>query len=202
MPSNFEVILFDLGGVLLELGPSPVPERAIEGRRGLKLGDWFSSETAIAFEKGAIGPESFARALIAELDLDCHADELIEHFSAWPRGLYPGAAELLEHLRSSHRLALLTNTNELHWRRFVDEIGLPQRVDHVFASHQIGLVKPEADIYRYILAQLDCAASRVLFIDDNAENVAGAKSLGLEAVQAQGLRQVEAALARHGIILS
>ena len=146
MIRNIQVILFDLGGVLLELGPSPVPAHALPDGRRFDLRNWFHSETAIAFETGRIDASRFARTMVDELELDCSHGELIEFFTAWPRGLYPGVPELLDSLRENYRLAVLSNTNALHWPRLVDEFDLPRRVDAVFASHRLGLAKPEAGV--------------------------------------------------------
>ncbi len=199
MSQAIEVILFDLGGVLVELGPNPVPERALKPAQRFRLAEWFGSETAMAFETGAIDSEDFARRLIDELQLDCSSAELIEHFTAWPRALYPGVAKMLESLRARYRLAILTNTNALHWPRVVDEFELPRRVDAIFASHRLGLAKPAEAIFLKVCTALETKPQSILFIDDNERNVTAAAALGFQACFAHGFAELKRALESRGI---
>jgi FMN phosphatase YigB (HAD superfamily) len=62
-------------------------------------------------------------------------------------------------------------------------------------------VKPDREIYDYVLAELGCPASKVLFLDDNQINVDGARIAGLHAERARGTNEARAALARHGLTL-
>ncbi len=195
-----ELILFDLGGVLLELGPSPVPKHLLPEGGGFSLAEWFRSDAAIAFEKGLIDSEAFAGALIAELGLEGETAEILDHFSAWPRGLFPGATELLQQLRHNYRLAILTNTNALHWSRFVDELGLTDLVEQVFASHQLALVKPDPAIFQHVAATLALEPGQILFIDDNPSNVAAANELGFIARQVRGFDEMLQTLSQCGIL--
>lgn len=200
MSKSIEVILFDLGGVLVELGASPVPADALPDGNAFSLTDWFRSEAAIAFEKGTNTAANFAQALIADLGLNCSEERLIEHFTYWPTGLFPGALELLKHLQQDYRLAILTNTNELHWPRFSAEFELLEHVEHIFASHQLAMAKPEPGIYQHVLTTLDVEPDQVLFLDDNSENVKGALELGITAHLVNGFDQLKHILKAQGII--
>ncbi len=200
MSIEIDVILFDLGGVLLELGPSPIPRDALKHNRQFELVDWFSSDTAIAFETGRIGAGQFARSLIDGLELSCSEDELIDFFTAWPRGLFPGVPELLDQLRGRYRLALLTNTNELHWPRIVTEFELPRHFDAVFASHLLGLAKPAREIYLQVSESLGTAPESILFVDDNAANVTAAAALGFQARLVRGFDELETTLRAQALI--
>lgn len=200
MRDSIDVILFDLGGVLVELGPSPLPAGAIADDRAFDLRDWFKSEAAIAFEKGTNSAEVFAAALISELDLSCSRQALIDHFAGWPRGLFPGAHELLEQLCKSYQLAILTNTNELHYARFHDEFRLTEYTQHIFASHQLAMAKPEPEIYRHVISTLQIEPERILFLDDNHDNIAAAREQRIEAHHIEGFDQLEQFLSTQGII--
>lgn len=200
MNKSIEVILFDLGGVLVELGASPVPVDALTGGNTFSLADWFKSDAAIAFEKGTCTAADFAQALIADLGLNCSEKRLIEHFTDWPTGLFPGAQKLLKHLRQNYRLAILTNTNELHWPRFIAEFELLEHVEYIFASHQLAMVKPEAGIYQHVLTTLGVEPGQVLFLDDNPDNVKGARKLGIAAHLVNDFDQLKHFLKAQGII--
>ena len=103
MTNPFDVILFDLGGVLVELGPSPLPRSLLPVDLEFTLADWFHSETALAFEKGLISRQEFADRLIEDLGLQCGREQVMDAFAAWPIGLYAGASELLAIPRSQVR---------------------------------------------------------------------------------------------------
>lgn len=197
---SIDVVLFDLGGVLVELGASPLPDGALPTDQSFALADWFRSDAAIEFEKGRNPADCFARSMIAELNLRCSADQLTEHFTRWPKGLFPGARELLQDLQRNYRLAILTNTNELHWPRFITEFGLSEYVEHIFASHQLAMAKPEPAIYRHVLRVLDTDPQRILFVDDNAANVEAALELGFTAAQVTGFDSLKQFLMAQAMI--
>lgn len=191
---SFDVILFDLGGVLIETRERPVPSHWLPENARLELSEWSVSETATAFEMGALSPRQFAAALQTEFGIRAGVDDILVEFTKWPVGFYNGAPELLTTLRSTHELAVLSNTNPLHWPRVIDEFRLPDYCNRLFASHQLGLVKPDPEIFRVVLEALGAAAERVLYFDDNAANVDAAAALGLRSLQVRGIEQVRRAL--------
>ncbi len=199
MSRDIDVILLDVGGVLVELGPSPVPVEVLPDGSDFDQRRWFESHTSVAFHTGRIDAEDFAEATLEELGLDCGKQEFIDHFTAWPRGLFAGVPELLESLRDEYRLAILTNTNALHWPRFIDEFDLSRRVDTIFASHQLGLAKPDTAIFRQVCARLDVAPRSILFLDDGAENVGAAAALGFRSSLVEGFDGLVETLRIHGV---
>ena len=91
-----QLVLFDLGGVLIELGGVE------EFRRLIGAGDetevwrrWLSSPSVRRYERGLCDREAFATAMDEEHSLAMAPEEFLEIFGAWPRGLLPGAAELV-----------------------------------------------------------------------------------------------------------
>ena len=190
-----EVLLFDAGGVLIDLGDEPLP-----GFRVQELGAWLRSPIALAFEKGLTSADEFAAAWIDSIDLDCDAATLIEHFRRWPIGPYAGVPALLSRLVVDYRIAILTNTNELHWPRFTDEFGLDRYAERIFASHQLGMAKPDAEIFHFVIDQLGSAPDRILFVDDNLANVDAARATGLRAERVGGFEELLRTLAALAII--
>ena len=200
MADSYDVILFDLGGVLVELGKSPIPANVKVDESHFSLADWFGSDTAKSFEKGAIAATEFAAAMISDLKIDCSSEQLIDHFTWWPQGMFPQSGELLRQLRRNHRLAVLTNTNELHWPRITDEFELEQLVDHIFASHLLAMIKPESEIFHHVIERLDTEPASILFLDDNLNNIQAALELGIDARLVSGIEQVTRTLAMLELI--
>jgi putative hydrolase of the HAD superfamily len=97
--------------------------------------------------------------------------------------------------------ALLTNNSDLVIR-YIDRLapGLREAVGpDLFASASLGAAKPDPEVYRRCLNRLGVLPETVLFVDDLAENVAGARQVGLFAHHFTGVAGFREALAAHGL---
>jgi len=192
------VILFDLGGVLVE----NAGEQGLSSMLPYQLGRheiwtrWLASDAVRRFERGEIAPEVFAARFIEEWGLALEPAAFMESFAAWPRGLFDGAAALVRNLRAQHRVACLSNTNALHWARLPE---LPELFDSIFASHLTGLLKPDAEAFEHVLRELDVRADAVWFFDDLLQNVEAARKVGIRAVQVRTFADVGPALRARGL---
>ena len=200
MRASIEVILFDLGGVLVELGESPIPSDWLPENNIFTLSDWFSSETAILFEKGSITAQVFAEKIKKDLTIEASPKIIIEHFTQWPIGLFPGAEELLQNLNLGYRLAVLSNTNELHWPRIIEEFKIPSYFEKIFASHLLNKAKPELSIFQHAINELKVEPASILFLDDNLKNVEASRKLGIQSLQVTGIQQIQKGLVKMGLI--
>ena len=199
--TRFDAILFDLGGVLIELAGveqmlawcPDVGDTAELWRR------WLRSAAVRRYETGSATREAFAAEMIAEFGLPVDAPTFLRAFEHWPRALYPGATDLLAALAPRYRLASVSNTNELHWEKFRRDWALPSHFHHNFPSHEVGMLKPDADYFAHVIAALGVPAQRALYVDDNAINVEAAAGLGIVARHVAGLDGVRATLAALGL---
>jgi len=200
--SDIRIVLFDVGGVLVEVTGIDVILEWVGHRLTAEevWRYWFRSPAVRAFETGRMEPEQFAAQLLSELDLDLRADAFLEAFVSWPARLYPGAMELLSRIPPSYTRALLSNSNALHWPRVMDDLGLGAAFEHRFVSHLIGWVKPDPEAFQHAIERLRCAPAEVLFLDDSELNVAAARDLGLRAVRVRGAAEAEQALLLAGVI--
>ena len=193
---EIDVILFDVGGVLLEVHGIAVLIDWLENR--LTPDEiwrmWFDSPSARAFESGRIGAEEFAAGILAELRLEMPVSAFLDSFVTWPSRLYPGAVELVASIPSRYRRAVLSNTNALHWPRVMDDLGLGASFEQCFASHLIGKIKPDAQAFEHAIEALGCEPRRILFLDDNLVNVEAAQASGMRAVQVRGIEETQRAL--------
>jgi putative hydrolase of the HAD superfamily len=200
MKQSVDVVLFDLGGVLVELGEGPIPAKWLPNNDRFNLTDWSSSETAISFEKGLICAQTFAETFKSDLNIEASPENILRHFTAWPIGLFPGARELLENLKNKYRLAVLSNTNELHWPRIINEFNIEGYFEKIFASHQMKMAKPDLEIFQAVIGKLEVEPGKILFLDDNLRNVEASKQLGINGHHVTGIKQSRAMLASMGII--
>jgi HAD superfamily hydrolase (TIGR01509 family) len=199
---DIRVVLFDVGGVLVELGGVAT----LLGWLGARItlpelwSLWLRSPSVRAFETGRIDAGQFAAGVLAELRLDIDAELFLESFTRWPSALYPGALEMIGRIPSHYRCALLSNSNVLHWRRVLDELGLGAIFEHQFASHLMGKIKPDAEAFEHVLESLGCQAAQILFLDDNILNVEAARSIGMRAQLVRGAHEAQCSLQLAGVI--
>jgi putative hydrolase of the HAD superfamily len=194
-----DVVLFDMGGVLVEL--ASLPELLGTARSETEFWpQWLNSAAVQQFERGGCSPEEFARQAVVDLDLGIEPDEFLANFARFPRGLFPGSARLVHDVSSVATTAVLSNTNDLHWQTQPDAETIREMFDHSFLSYEIGAVKPEPEIFIHVLAELAREGSEVLFLDDNQINVEAARELGLQAEVAKGPQQARTILVATGLL--
>jgi putative hydrolase of the HAD superfamily len=89
----------------------------------------------------------------------------------------------LDELRAAAlRVALLSNMPREQWASLRESLAWLSLCDVVALSYELGIAKPDPDIYRRCLDQLACPAREVLFVDDDPENVDAAARLGINTV--------------------
>ncbi|MEZ4862841.1 MAG: HAD family phosphatase [Caldilineaceae bacterium] len=198
----FDAIVFDLGGVLIEL--SGVDRMLELLQHQLTVEElwtrWLTSPAVHQFETGQIDADVFTTLLFTEFGITIDAAQFIAEFTSWPQGLYPGATDLLRALAPHYQLACLTNTNALHWPRICDEMGVLDHFTAHFASHEVGMVKPHPEIFAHVLDALGYAPERILFLDDNRLNVEAAQAVGISAHRVVGLAGAIMQLTALGIL--
>lgn len=199
--ATIKAVVFDMGGVFVRLGP--ISE--VIGEEDLSVEDfwtgWLSSPVVRSFERGRCTPEVFGEAIVKELGLAMSGEEFIARFVQWPKGFFPGAEALLRSLKESGMaISVLSNTNALHWNKQIDHELITDLFDVQFTSYSIDMVKPDAEIFEYVVAKLGVAPEHILFLDDNEPNVEGAKAVGLHAVRTRGTDEVRAALDSFGLL--
>jgi HAD superfamily hydrolase (TIGR01509 family) len=201
-PTEIRVLLFDVGGVLVELSGV---ETMLEWL-GLQVTTdelwrrWLQSIPVRRFETGRIDASEFAEGVTSEFSLPVGPRQFLEAFITWPSGLYPGTLEMLHRIPASYRRALLSNSNALHWPRVLNEMQLGAEFDSHFVSHITGRIKPDRDAFEHVVESLGCVAGQVLFLDDNLMNVQAAQACGMHAIQVRGAMEAQLALTDLGII--
>lgn len=198
--SELDVLLFDLGGVLIDFAGFDELSRLLPGSpdRAEVRARWIESESVQRFERGGITPLEFASGVIGELELAFSPDDFITAFVGWARGPYPGARSLLEQLRQTLRLACLSNSNQLHTP--LHRRSLEQLMERFYFSNEIGHVKPDRAIFDHVIRDLGIPPQRMAFFDDTPVNVEAARGAGLKAYEVDGLEALNDQLRRLGML--
>lgn len=194
-------IIFDLGGVLLDLNMQGIGEAC--RRLGINPELFFvrtddkntstvcqgisASKTITDYQVGEMTSEEFLELILSHCAKGITKDDIIE---VWNACIGPMPKErldmILELRRNGFHTHLLSNTNDLHWeeikRRYLSEEGYTcaDLFDNVFVSHEMHLAKPDPEIYHSAVRQIGRPAAQCLFIDDTLINVEAAKHEGLQ----------------------
>jgi len=200
MSSSITHLIFDLGGVIVELrGPPILNEWTKSDQSGSELWEkWLTSDAPRAFESGNMDEDTFAQNIVDELSLSISSVEFLEYFTSLPIGPYAGALDMLHSLRPRYTTALFSNSNATHWAR-KKAMQLPNAFDYHFASHLMGKVKPDQEAFEQVVAELDVPPSAMLFFDDNEMNVQAAQQVGMNAQRVVGYDQLLEAMSAFGI---
>jgi len=155
-------------------------------QRGLMPYDEFVHEIAAIFG-GVYSPQDIGRI-----------------HDGWILGDYPGMAELLGELRRiGMRVACLSNTNDSHWQQMQKASAAFGAIEHRYASHLMGLNKPDPAIYAAFEAAMGCSADEIFFADDLIENIQAASARGWQTLHidhsGDPAAQIANALAQHGV---
>ena len=182
-------IIFDLGGVLVGFDR----QRSIDAFERIGCGkvadyirDHRTEDLFYRIELGEISTHDFCEE-VRQMTATNADDEAIIH--AWNVLLTPVTGKRLQRLRELRekgvRLFLLSNTNDMHWQYCGHQ--LDGCFERVFLSYEMRLAKPDTAIFAEVLRQADIDAHDTLFIDDNADNIAAAASLGIKTFHNQNI---------------
>ncbi len=110
-------------------------------------------------------------------------------------------AMLLQRLRQSVPLALLSNTNEIHFNWVESNFKITRHFQKVFLSYKLKCQKPDAKIYQLVLEETGLRPEQVVFVDDRAENVEAACALGMQGLQFHNAQLLKSHLNDLGFML-
>jgi putative hydrolase of the HAD superfamily len=200
----FDVILFDVGGVLLTNGWDHRERAAVTKQFSLDLVE-FEARHAVhydAWERDAINVDTYLDATVFYEPRSFSRGEFFEAICAQSAELPDGALGILHEVVSTCDClvgALNNEARETNNYRF-EQFGLRDVFDLAMSSCYVGLRKPEAAIYKRALDILGRPAERVLFIDDRPENVAGALSAGMKGIVFKGADGLRDELVSLGVL--
>lgn len=202
-PNSADALLFDLGRVVIDIdfGKALTCWAGHAGCAPADLAARFVREESYRHhEVGKIEDAAYFQSLRDSLGIGISDAQFLEGWNAIFAGEMPGIAPLLKRAAARLPLYAFSNTNRPHVEHFskayADLLG---HFRDVFLSSTIGLRKPDAAAYDHVVKAIGVPASRIVFFDDLAANIEGARARGLVAVHVTSPDDVAKALAALGI---
>jgi HAD superfamily hydrolase (TIGR01509 family) len=189
---NYKAVLFDFGNVVIDIDPeltlhafSELSGKSVERVRSVIS----ESQLFRRYETGAFDDDEFREIVRQTLGYPFSDDEVDKAWNALLLDVPPHRIDLILDLKANHKVFLLSNTNSLHINAcdsyFRQQFGMDSVAslfDKAFYSYEMGLWKPEEQIYLQVLAETGLVAEEILFIDDNQSNIESAKKLGFQTI--------------------
>ncbi|MEA2165951.1 MAG: glucose-phosphatase [Thermoanaerobaculia bacterium] len=152
-------------------------------------------------ERGAVSFYEFYEFLCDHAGYSGSIRDFHHVWSDFFDGTMPGIEDLLDRVRRKHRVAFLTNSNEIHAELIPKQFATVFEKDDIFVfSHRIKCAKPDPDFYRRALETTGATAEQSIFIDDLLENVLAARALGMRAFQFNDARSLTVELEAEGLL--
>ncbi len=196
-------IVFDLGGVVFKWQPDAIMRSVFDDpeTRTLVRKEIFEHEDWLALDRGSIRLDLAVDRAVARTGLSRH--QVRRLFDAVLRHLVPidGMFDLIHSLaRADNRLYVLSNMHVASIDYLEREHGIWDQFSGSVISCRVRMIKPEPAIYQHLLETHGLRATDTVFIDDMADNLAGAAAMGIATVQYVDPAQCRQALAALGCI--
>jgi len=190
MRNEIEVILFDLGNVILPFNHYQIAEKLFRFTKNLDFQDPkkifsylfdFEHGAINGYEVGKVSSLDFFQSLKEHLQLTLSFEEFIPIWNDifWEN---PEVSEIIRALKGEKRLGLLSNTNPLHFDYILSKFPVVQTFDKWILSHEVGFKKPAIEIFQKALEWASVEPEKILFIDDMKTHIDVAVSLGMHGI--------------------
>jgi 2-haloacid dehalogenase len=200
---NIVGLIFDLGGVVIDWNPEYVFHDVFAGDKA-KMDRFFTEICPMSWNEKQDGGYPLAQA----------TEERVAMFPGWEkeiRAFYgrwiemvgdpiPGTTELLTELKATgYLLYALSNWSAETFPLVKDRVPAFKLFERIFLSGEYRMIKPDPNFYEAVLAEIPVPRERLVFIDDNPANVAGAENVWLKALRFTDADQLRADLKALGV---
>lgn len=178
-----DAIIFDFGDVFINLDK----QATLDGLKNLGISEWNDDldQLNLQYEVGSISEEDFLFGIQKHTN-NASIEDIAKAWNAILLDFPLYRLEFLQMLSQKYRLFLLSNTDAIHIETFEQKTGTTfysdfyQCFEKVYFSFEIGMRKPNPEVFNFVLDQNALQAKHTLFIDDKKENTDAALALGLQ----------------------
>lgn len=195
-----ENIIFDFGGVIYDIDHEKTKKAF--SNLGIKnfeelYGHTIQTRLFEDFEIGEISPKIFRDTIRKYLPKNTSDQEIDAAWNALLIGFKPERLALLEKIGKQYRIFLLSNTNQIHYQYYMGELKtldyhkkFTAFFEKLYFSHQIGMRKPDAKIFDYVIQDSQIKTEETIFIDDYDLNISAANRAGLNSILLESKQEI------------
>ena len=198
--SPIRVVLFDLGNVLAKIDFDAfwraLGLKSVDAQSPYAAG--YASWTRL-YETGHLSTATYLHELRALFQNRFAEQELGSAFGGILLDPIPGMCELVAKVSQSHLTALVSNTNEIHYRISIERYEVLRFLQKHFLSYRLQSMKPAKEFYEAIIRDIGCDPVELFFVDDLSVNVEAARAAGFRGVRFENTDQLAGALRANGI---
>jgi len=190
-PQKFKNILFDLGGVILDINVQATLKQFYELGFPAELMQFPHSMTTDLFfkyETGKLDSEAFRNEIRKKTGVEMTDQTFDEAWNAMLIRIPRERTDLLKLLSKRYELYMLSNTSGLHVKVFekmyLDTAGVSMHevFKKIYYSHEIGWHKPDHEAWEHVIKDAEIRPEETLFLDDNIHNIKASQELGFQAI--------------------
>tara|TARA_S200000501_G_scaffold246520_1_gene230858 strand:+ start:124 stop:747 length:624 start_codon:yes stop_codon:yes gene_type:complete len=189
---NINTIIFDLGGVIIDLDSKSVIDQfqKYSDKTAKDIICLISqSQDLIDYEMGKMSDSDFCEAVNKLLHTELSQASFETIWNSFLGNIKQDKLHLMLALKDQFNLLILSNTNAIHQRSFDQRVGelistriMSDMVHTAYYSHELGLRKPDPNIYKRVIDLQNLNPTRTLFFDDRNENINMAQDFGIQAI--------------------
>jgi putative hydrolase of the HAD superfamily len=162
------------------------------GTKAAVLGEGIVANGAMhLYQTGDITTEDFLEGVRRYCQEGTTREQVLDAWNSCCIAIPQYRLDKLKELKErGYHIYMLSNTNEAHWQKIVDQCFGGQKVvdshfDHVFLSQEMHMAKPNDNIYLKVLEDIQAQANECLFLDDSSANLEAASALGFHTYHAE-----------------
>ncbi|MEN8204222.1 MAG: HAD family phosphatase [Bacteroidota bacterium] len=189
--SQIKNILFDLGGVILDLDVQATLRRFYELGFSASLMQYphsMNTDLFFKYETGKLSAGEFRNEIRKVSGVDISDEDIDEAWTAMLLKIPVERCDLLKKLAKRYELYMLSNTSDLHTpvfeQMFRENAGMEMHdlFTRIYYSYEIGFHKPDREAWEYVIEDAGIKAGETLFLDDNIHNIKVSQELGFQAI--------------------
>ena len=197
-----QAVIFDLGNVLIRVDELRFATRlaAHATATPATLAEFFHrSPAVVAYSTGKSSAREFFEAVVCATGWTGTFEEFADIWCDIFSPIQPTLTLAMD-LKGRLPRVMLSNTNALHMEYVFQKFPVVRDFDGHVLSHEVGMLKPAAEIYEWTLRRYGFKAEQTVFVDDLAANCAGARAVGMPAIQCVSPEQLRRELTKLGVL--
>jgi HAD superfamily hydrolase (TIGR01509 family) len=199
---KINTVLFDLGNVLAFIDFNQFWRSLgfLHPEEIAPFADGYNSWTH-KYEIGFVSTSEYLAGLQSVFARRFYVEQLEQAFENIIREPVDGMMDIVKSVSRTHRTALVSNTNEIHYKKSSEKFDVLRILHKHYLSYQMHIMKPAHEFYDIIIKDQKIDPSEVLLIDDLITNVKGAQSVGMQAIKFENAVHLKETLKTRGVLL-